>query len=408
MVYNVVMDNNSSPASKKRLRLLVIVNIVLAVLFTALLTWLMVREQNNRQMDDGNTPAAESQPLQEPDLSTEVVVDGREHVWDVAFLPGGEMLFTERRGVLSVLRDDTVSEVAVIDDVYARGEGGLLGLAVDPDFASNRFIYTCFNSAQGGPDVRVVRWRLAPELDGLEERSDIVTGIPSNQSGRHSGCRVGFGPEGYLWITTGDAAMGATPQDPQSLGGKILRVDRDGQPALQLNQSGEFDARIFSYGHRNPQGLAFLMEPRDGVFGLSAEHGPAVDDEINLLKPGNFGWDPVPGYNESVPMTDKQKFPDAVEAVWETGAPTEAPSGATFVNGSKWQVWSGALVVAFLKDQRLKFFLFDDDWQLQKEIEQLTGQFGRLRAAVQDPDENLYITTDNGQGDKVIRVVPGS
>lgn len=407
--------NGLPPRQNKRLRILLAVNLVLAVIFLVLLVWIIVRSQYSDQGDDKTDNTQNTQQQQQssepPSLSTEVVVDGRDHVWDLAFLPSGEMLFTERKGTVSVLVDGSVHEVSAIEDVYSRGEGGLMGLAVDPDFNDNRFIYTCFNSTQDGLDVRIVRWRLSDNIDALEDRKDIVTGMPSNVSGRHSGCRMAFGPDNYLWVGTGDSATdGSIPQDPKSLGGKILRVDRDGEAATQLNQSGEFDPRIFSYGHRNTQGLAFIPEPVDGVFGLSTEHGPRVDDEVNLLKSGNFGWDPIApegdGYNESVPMTDTQKFPDAVPAVWSSGDPTQAPSGAAFMYGTKWKAWNGALAVAFLKDRRLKFFFFDDNWQLKDEQERFVGEFGRLRAAVQGPDENLYVSTDNGEDDKIIMVVP--
>lgn len=381
--------------------------ILLAVVLAGLIIWLVLREGREENRSQSSTTNEGSEQLAGvPQLETQTVVEGLEHVWDVKFLPSGELLLTERGGTLSVIKGEKVSVVAEISGVRARGEGGLMGLAVDPDFEQNRYIYVCFNSVSGG-DVRVARWRLAEGLDRLEDRRDIVTGMPANTSGRHSGCRIGFGPDGYLWIGAGDSASdGAIPQDPQSLGGKILRVDRGGQAADEGNLGGGFDPRIYSYGHRNTQGLAFLRSPVGGVPGVSVEHGPRTDDEVNQLKPGNFGWDPVPGYNESLPMTDRQKFPDAVQAVWSSGDPTQAPSGAAFVYGGKWRDWNGALAVAFLKDQRLKFLFFDDSWQLTDEKELFVQEFGRLRGATLGPDEALYITTSNGQDDKIIRVSP--
>jgi glucose/arabinose dehydrogenase len=339
-----------------------------------------------------------------PELETATVVEGLSHVWDLAFAPDGAMYFSERGGDVSLLKDGRKQIVEhPTDMVSTGGEGGLMGLTLDPDFATNRLLYACFNTAE---DVRLVRWRVSADGTHLENRADIVTGIPRrNAGGRHSGCRPRFGIDGYLWIATGDAAIGTNAQDPDSLGGKILRVDRGGRAAPD-NFGEPFDPRVYSYGHRNGQGLAFYTRPRRGVVGYSVEHGPDIDDEINELKPGNFGWDPVPGYNEGVPMTDKQKFPDAIDAVWSSGTPTIAPSGATILRGSDWQSWNGALAVAALKGQHVRIFSFDTDGKVKSEAKVLDG-FGRIRSVVMGPDDALYFTTDNGTGrDRIVRVLP--
>jgi glucose/arabinose dehydrogenase len=335
------------------------------------------------------------------------VLSGREHIWDIAFLPTKEMIITERKGIVSLIKNGQAQTLVDINDVYARGEGGLLGLAIDPQFATNRYVYTCFNSTNN--DIRVARWKLTSKADALTGRTDIVTGIPQNESGRHSGCRLVFGPDGYLWIGTGDTAQNLTPQspqDPKSLGGKILRVDRNGKGAPS-NLGGKFDARIYSYGHRNTQGLAFFASEVRGVPGISAEHGPGIDDEINPLKPGNFGWAPPDGpYDESVPMTNKERFPDAVEAIWSSGNPTLAPSGAAILRGGQWKGWDGAVVVAMLKGQHLRILLLDDNLTVTGEAERLTDKYGRLRAVTPGPNGALYVSTSNGSDDKVLRILP--
>jgi aldose sugar dehydrogenase len=342
-----------------------------------------------------------------PDLKVEAVLSGREHIWDIAFLPTKEMIITERKGIVSLIKNGQAQTLVDINDVYARGEGGLLGLAIDPQFATNRYVYTCFNSTNN--DIRVARWKLTSKADALTGRTDIVTGIPQNESGRHSGCRLVFGPDGYLWIGTGDTAQNLTPQspqDPKSLGGKILRVDRNGKGAPS-NLGGKFDARIYSYGHRNTQGLAFFASEVRGVPGISAEHGPGIDDEINPLKPGNFGWAPPDGpYDESVPMTNKERFPDAVEAIWSSGNPTLAPSGAAILRGGQWKGWDGAVVVAMLKGQHLRILLLDDNLTVTGEAERLTDKYGRLRAVTPGPNGALYVSTSNGSDDKVLRILP--
>lgn len=274
-----------------------------------------------------------------------------------------------------------------------------MGLEVDPSFSDNGHIYLCTTSSAGAEtDVRVIRLTMrTPDGGAVLDREDIVTGMPYS-TGRHSGCRPRFGPDGFLWVGTGDAAIGTTPQDDDSLGGKVLRIDRDGNAAP--GNPGEY--RWYSKGHRNIQGMAFRS---DGL-GMSAEHGPDVDDEINRLVPGNFGWDPVPGYNESVPMTDLDKFPDAIEAVWSSGAPTLALSGATFIEGDAWGDWDGVLAVATLKAQHLHIYLMDAEGRVTGERRVIDDE-GRLRSPRQGPDGLLYITTDGGSGGgKVLRVTP--
>jgi len=334
-------------------------------------------------------------------LEVEEYIAGLDKPWDIAWLPNGTPLLSERTGRLKVFVDGAGEPPWVIPfaDVVARGEGGLMGLEVDPDFASNGFIYVCTTSNAGGDnDVRLLRLTMSrPDGATVLERSDIVTGMPYS-SGRHSGCRPRFGPDGFLWVGTGDAAIGANPQDDASLGGKVLRIDREG--AAAPGNPGGFV--WYSKGHRNVQGMAFRS---DGI-GVSAEHGPSVDDELNRLVPGNFGWDPVPGYNESVPMTDLAKFPDAVEAIWSSGSPTLALSGATFLEGEAWGDWNGALAVATLKAQHLHVYFIDAEGEVTGN-ERAIGDQGRLRSARQGPDGLLYITNDGGSGDgKVLRVRP--
>jgi glucose/arabinose dehydrogenase len=341
------------------------------------------------------------------DLTVSNVVNGLDRPWDIAFTPDGTMLFTEKVGHI----DARVGGASVVmgspSDVLVAGEGGLMGLAVDPNFTANRRIYVCMLSrATGRPDdVRVVRFRVASDYHSLSSRTDIITGIDVNTTGslgRHSGCRPRFGPDGYLWIGTGDAATGTNPQDPDSLAGKVLRVDTDGNGAPG-NAGGPFREEIYNYGHRNVQGIAF--RPSDGK-PYSIEHGTGCDDEVNALVPGgNYGWDPVPGYNESRPMTDLVKFPDAIEAVWSSGCPTIAPSGGTFLSGPRWLGWDDALAIAVLKDSELFIIELDDAGTEVVDTTIRITDRGRLRSAVQGPDGNLYIAQDASPG-SILRVVP--
>ena len=338
-----------------------------------------------------------------PELLVSTLVSGLSIPWDLAFTPDGTMLFTERRGVLSSRgADGTVRTVdAEMGDLFAVGETGLMGIVVDPEFASNRRFYTC--QGHVGPEIQVIAWTMNASYTAATRVADpLVGGLPAT-SGRHGGCRLRFGPEGYLWIGTGDAASGRVPQDLTSLGGKVLRVDPSTGAGALTNPLAS--SRVYSYGHRNVQGLAL----RPGASQMwSVEHGPRRDDEINLLVAGrNYGWDPVPGYNESVPMTDLAKFPGAVEARWSSGSPTLAVSGGIFLEGGQWGVWEGRLAVATLRDSRLRLFEFtpDGDFVSQVIVRELDRSYGRLRTPMMGPDGALYVTTSDGGGrDRILRI----
>ena len=344
---------------------------------------------------------------QPPALEVEALVSGLSIPWDLAFAPDGTMLFTERGGTLSArLTDGTVQTVsAELGDLFARGETGLMAIVVDPDFASNRRFYTC--QGHTGREVQVIAWTIdAAYTEATRVADPLVGGLPTASGGRHGGCRLRFGPQGYLWISTGDAARGTTPQDLSSLGGKVLRVDASTGAAAPGNP---FGTRIYSYGHRNVQGLAL----RPGTSEMwSVEHGPSRDDEINLLTSGgNYGWNPVPGYNESVPMTDLTEFPDAVEAKWSSGNPTLATSGGIFLEGEQWGSWEGRLAVATLKRSELRLFEFAADGALLSEVvvPELDGTYRRLRTPMLGPDGALYVATSNGSGvDRILRITATS
>jgi aldose sugar dehydrogenase len=379
---------------------ILILTVVTVLIILSAVSFLLARSDKAQTSSFGKVPKDTSAPQ----VAETILVKGRKHIWDIAFLPSGELLFTERGGQISQLKDGAVLTVATVDDVKAIGEGGLMGLAIDPEFNQNRYIYACFNST--AKDTRVVRWRLNNGLVA-ENRTDIVTGIPANngaQAGRHSGCRLAFGPDKNLWIGTGDAALGDTAIDPRKLGGKVLRVTRDGQPAAG-NLGGEFDPRIYSYGHRNTQGLVFFDHEKNGVLGLSVEHGSNVDDEVNELRPGNFGWAPPAksGYEEyNVPMTDKKRFPDAIDAIWSTGSPTLAPSGAAMIYGHNWKGWNGAIILAMLKSEHLRILRLDDKNKVTSQEKTLEHSYGRLRAVTAGPVGALYVGTSNGSDDKII------
>jgi glucose/arabinose dehydrogenase len=349
-------------------------------------------------------------------LDVEVVADGFDHAWDVAQASDGTLLVDQRPGGLTaVLPDGTVREVdADFGDLFAQGETGLMGLALDPDFDRSRRFYTCQGRQEAaGSSIAVVAWEMTEDWSAAERVADPLLGdIPVNQgSGRHGGCRLRFAPDGFLLVGTGDNAHGSNPQDLGSLAGKVLRIDpATGRPAPG-NPFADRDepeaAYIWTYGHRNVQGLA-VRPGTDQVF--SAEHGPDRDDEINLLRPGgNYGWDPdgAGGYDESVPMTDPD-IEGAVPAVWSSGDPTLATSGATFLDGEQWGDLDGVLVVGLLKDTGVLALRLDDDGALVEafQLAELDGTHGRIRTVQLGTDGALYATTDNGGDDALLRVTP--
>ncbi len=369
-----------------------------------------------------NTPTTTRSTSDGVTMRVERVADGLTHPWDVGVLPDGALLVTERPGRLTLVDDGEVHGIeADTSSVHARGEGGLMGLVVHPDFASSRLFTTCQTHRHDGRavDVRLVTWRMSEDRRNATHVRDLLTGLPVADNGRHSGCRPTLAADGSLLVGTGDTASDPTiPQDRTSLGGKVLRIDlRTGQGPPDnpfASSSDGNERRVYSYGHRNIQGVAVRLGTGQ-VY--ATEHGPTGFDEVNLVRPGgNYGWDPSRGgsiddYDEDdVSMTDLQRFPNAVPPLWTSGeSSTEAPSGAAFVSGSAWGALNGALAVGALRGQKLLLFLLDDTGDEVTEVvlpPEFDDRFGRLRGVRSAPDGALYVTTSGGEDDAVFRVTP--
>lgn len=362
-------------------------------------------------------PGPVGDPSVEPAIQLRIqeAMGDLDHPWDVAFTPDGTMLVTERdrERILARLPDGTQRVLAENPTgVWHGEETGLMGLEVDPGFNDNRTFYTCHGSDAGANlDIRVVKWQVNAGFTEATQVEPIVTGMPVT-TGRHGGCRLRFSPNGALFIGTGDAAEGTNPQDLTSLGGKVLRVDPatggpwPGNPFE--NASNAKKRLIWTYGHRNVQGLAYRGAAGVDQGMWSVEHGPDRDDEVNqLVKRGNAGWNPVPGYDESVPMTDFSLGDNVFGARWSSGVPTLATSGATWIKGKQWGNWNGRLAVAALKDTSLQIMKFTvgGGFVSKESVADLDDNFGRLRTAQMGPDNALYITTDNGGfNDRVLKV----
>ena len=377
----------------------------------------------------GASGTSPSQSGEGPRLTRTVLMSGLSDPWDLAFTPDGEMLFTEKCRGLSVLRKDgsvrrlfgTKGAAVLAEDFFCRGQSGMNGVAVDPDFARNRFVYVYMPSRIGSPATnRVLRLTVDNDNSKVSDRRDIVTDIPLKNSlnlwggaGAHSGGRIRFGPsDGFLYVTTGDNHNGSLPQDLKSLGGKVLRIDRNGEAAPGNKTPSGGDPRIFTYGHRNVQGIAF--HPGSGR-PFSCEHGPGRDDEVTPLVPGgNGGWDPKPepgvdcasnycGYTSNkrdgtpTPMTDTGKFPDAMRPSWNNNGVSEGMSPCVFLSGAKWKSWEGRLAVGFLRGQRIDILNLDQAGMATGKLTVPGIPSERIRTLVLGPDQALYVSTDDGE-----------
>jgi glucose/arabinose dehydrogenase len=400
-----------------------VVRIVAIAGFAAIATACVpVTPQPQPQPQQQPQPTPTTTPSNAPTLtrSTVTSVPGGV-IWDLAFAPDSSLFFTQRTGAIWVRRNNANTSLGNVPNVRSTGgEGGLMGLAVDPAWdqpsGANRFLYFCYSWKDPNSTVtdnRVAKWEVNATFDGFTtaDPTVIVNGMPHNDgaSGRHSGCRPRFQPgTGDLFIGTGDAAQGTNPQNLSSLGGNVLRIDKAGTPIPGNPYIGVAgDDRIYTSGHRNVQGIAF----RPGTSApFSAEHGPGVQDELNRLVSGaNYGWDPVPGYNEGVPMTDTVKFPGAVGATWNSGGLTVAPSGLAFLDGAQWGTWNGRAVLACLDfddniGRRLITLRLNSAGTGVVERNDLFQDGVRKRAVVQGPDGLLCVATDTGV---IFRVTPG-
>lgn len=289
--------------------------------------------------------------------------------WAIAFMPNGDALVTERDSarILRVTPGGAVSVAGTVPGVEPYGEGGLLGMAVSPSFDRDRLVYLYFSTAT---DNRIVRFRYSG--GGIGPLDAVVTGIP--RAAIHNGGRLAFGPDGMLWAATGEHAEPSLAQDRGSLGGKILRMTPDGRPA----PGNPFGTLVWTYGHRNVQGLAW-----DGGGRMYAtELGQNRFDEINRIQKGrNYGWPVVEGAGGGGAHTDP-------EVTWPTDQ--ASPSGAAIAAGSLW--------VAALRGERLWQVPLERAGALGTPMAHFTGEYGRLREVVRAPDGALWFTTSNRDG----------
>ncbi|MEL6884371.1 MAG: PQQ-dependent sugar dehydrogenase [Pseudomonadota bacterium] len=392
-------------------------------------------------------------------LQSEAVLEGLENPWDMAFLDDGTMLFTEKCKGLSVrMPDGTVNAIYGVgdtggydsngSDLFCEGQAGMMGVAFDPDFDSNRRIYVYSTSNMSDPHTnRLMRFTLSDDFTSVSDRTDIVDDVPYKMAasdhpfggpGAHNGGRVRFGPDGALYLTTGDTHNGEVPQSPTMMGSKVIRIDTDGNAHPDNSPPDGFDKRTYTYGHRNVQGIAF--HPETGA-AIAAEHGPWHSDEITILENGgNAGWDPRPnmagrddcpdgycGYSPNqeegmnryeraayMPMTDFDTYPDAMAPIWNNNGWSQGTSSAAFLTGDAWGDWDGAMVVGIMGigfggtpiGQRIDVIQFNEDNTDVEDVTEMTLPMepGRFRSVVTGPDGSLYTAIDEGT---IYKLTPG-
>lgn len=329
----------------------------------------------------------------------EIIAENLYVPWAIDISNEGNIYFTERSGAIRIIEDGKLNPQPLItfsSPFISQGEGGLMGIALDPNFSNNHYIYVMHSYLEANQIYnRVVRLVVNNNIASIDKV--ILDKIPGGSI--HNGGRIKIGPDQKLYITTGDAGNPALAQDPTSTAGKILRIELDGSIP---KDNPIINSPIFSLGHRNPQGLAW--NSKNVLY--SSEHGQSAHDEINIINPGgNYGWPIVQGNEESSEVITQKPLIHSGEDTW-------APSGITFINQGPWE---GKLLVATLRGQQLLGISMNGKGTVVKNVESwLKNEYGRLREVVQGKDGSIYLTTSNKDGrgnpdindDKIIRLTP--
>jgi glucose/arabinose dehydrogenase len=341
-------------------------------------------------------------PTEAGAVKVETIAKGLDHPWGLAFLPDGEMLVTEKPGTLRrVSKDGAVSKpLSGVPEVVAMGQGGLLDVAIDPDFSSNHLVYLTYSEpGKGGASTAVARGKLGDS--GLDDVEVIFRQEPKVEGGNHFGSRLAFAPDGTLFVTLGERFQFDPAQDLTSDLGKIVRINPDGSIPKDNPFVGKKDARpeIWSYGHRNVQGAA--IHPETGKL-WETEFGPRGGDELNVPQAGsNYGW-PVVSWGQHYngkDIPDPPTHPEFADAIYHWD-PVISPSGITFYTADAIPAWKGNLLIAGLSEQAIVRLTLDGEKVTAEERIPLGT---RIRDVRQAPDGSVYALTDEGNG-KVLRL----
>jgi aldose sugar dehydrogenase len=349
-----------------------------------------------------------------PQLKVETVAENLEIVWSIVFAPDGRMFFTERPGRLRVIENGKLREKAffTIPDIELSGESGLMGMTLHPNFAENHFVYLAYayQDATKQQNVRVVRYRETGET--LVEAKTIIEAIPASKY--HAGTRLRFGPDGKLYITTGDATKQKRAQNLSLINGKTLRLNDDGTIPNDNPFVNQKDARgeIWTYGHRNAQGMDF--QPETGLM-FQTEHGPSLidgvslfkrtgGDEVNIVERGkNYGWDKI-----SHNMTKAGMETPIIEF-----SPAVAPASGMFYRGTLFPEFKNNFFFGALKGEMIVRLVMDGRKIVSRD-NLLEKQYGRIREVAEAPDGSIYFSTSNRDGrgdatksdDRILRITP--
>ncbi len=362
-------------------------------LFVVMLNLSCAQDAENKVITPTNIP-----------FTAELFIDELQIPWGFAFLPDGSVLVTEKSGELVHVAGGKKSMIGNVPKVYDRGQGGLLDIVLHPNYKENGWLYISYASEDGdekGGNTTIMRAKLKD--NALVENKVLYKAGPNTTKGQHFGSRIAFDNEGYLYFSVGDRGnRDENPQDITRDGGKIYRIMDDGSIPADNPFVGTDGAKtaIFSYGHRNPQGL--VKNPVTGDI-WDHEHGPRGGDEINIIKKGaNFGWPLITyGINYSgTPITDKTEM-DGMSQPIHYWVPSIAPSGMAFVTSDKYDNWKGSLLVGSLSFQYLERLVMDGNKVLSRE--KLMDGVGRVRDVREGPDGLIYVAIE-GKG--IYKLIP--
>ncbi|PKA83815.1 LOW QUALITY PROTEIN: glucose/arabinose dehydrogenase [Ulvibacter sp. MAR_2010_11] len=336
--------------------------------------------------------------------SIESVVENLSNPWGMTWLPDGSMLITEKSGTLIHFQNGKKTTIDNVPEVYNRGQGGLLDIELHPNYKENGWIYITFASSEGegnGGNTALIRCKL--EGNALTNIEKLYKASPNTTSGQHFGSRIAFDKEGYLYFSIGERGdRDVNPQNITRDGGKIYRLNDDGsipQDNPFINDSKAIKA-IYTYGNRNPQGMA--IHPETGKVWIH-EHGPKGGDEINIIKKGaNYGW-PVVSYGvnySGTKFTEETSRPGMEQPIYYW-TPSIAPCGMDFVTGNKYPDWKGHLLVGSLKFNYVELVKLDGEMVIDRE--KIAEDIGRVRNVKMGPDGYIYIALE-GQG--IVRIIP--
>ena len=339
------------------------------------------------------------------DYSYEVVVDGIDIPWGMAFINFEEMLVTEKSGILYHVKNGKKTEITGLPPIYVRGQGGLLDVALHPNFSENNTIYMTLAANTEGDEEggNTSLYSATLKESELSNVTLLYKATPNSKKGQHWGSRIVFDQEGHVFFGVGDRGnREVNPQDLSRDGGKIYRLNLDGSIPEDnpfVNEPGAKKA-IFSYGHRNPQGMT--IHPQTGDL-WENEHGPQGGDEINIIKSGvNYGWPEITyGINYSgTPITDKTSDPNMAQPFYYW-VPSIAPSGMAFSTSGIYKDWEGDLFVGSLRFEYLERLVIEKNQVVKRE--KVLDKIGRVRNVIEGPDGYLYLGVE-GKG--ILKIVP--